>query len=117
MAKALQIGDLINGFRVKRVEAIPDYSSTGYLLIHEKTGFEVFHMKNSDEECFFTYTVYTPPVDDSGVFHIIEHTLLTGSAKYPVKDPFMMMVRNSCNTFLNAMKDSFLKRGSKIASV
>ena len=103
MSKDYKVGDKINGFEVIRVDELPDYSSKGYLLTHEKTGFEVFHMKNSDKECFFTYTVYTPPCNSTGVFHILEHTLLTGSSKYPVRDPFMMMVRNSCNTFLNAM--------------
>ncbi len=103
MIRDYNVGELINGFVVLRKDDLPDYSSTGYTLKHEKTGFEIFFMKNSDRECFFTYTVYTPPVNSTGVFHILEHTLLTGSKKYPVRDPFMMMVRNSCNTFLNAM--------------
>lgn len=103
MSRDYNVGEFINGFTVLRKDELPDYSSVGYTLKHEKTGFEVFYMKNSDKECFFTYTVYTPPVNSTGVFHILEHTLLTGSKKYPVRDPFMMMVRNSCNTFLNAM--------------
>ena len=103
MSRDFNVGEFINGFAVVRRDELPDYSSVGYLLKHEKTGFEVFFMKNDDKECFFTYTIYTPPENSTGVFHILEHTLLTGSEKYPVRDPFMMMVRNSCNTFLNAM--------------
>ncbi|MBQ0071193.1 MAG: insulinase family protein [Spirochaetales bacterium] len=92
-----------HGFRLLDVTPCPDYSGTGYLFRHEETGLEVYHLKSSNKECFFTYTVYTPPTNDTGVFHILEHTLLTGSRKYPVRDPFMSMARNSCNTFLNAM--------------
>ena len=90
------------GFTLISEDDIPSYSSKGYLFRH-KSGFEVYWLKNEDEERFFTYTIYTPPFDNSGVFHILEHTLLTGSERYRVRDPFMGMVRNSCNTFLNAM--------------
>ncbi len=91
-----------NGFTLISEDEIPSYSSKGYLLRH-KSGFEVYWLKNDDKERFFSYTIYTPPFDNSGVFHILEHTLLTGSERYKVRDPFMGMIRNSCNTFLNAM--------------
>lgn len=97
------IGDVVSGFRVMDVRDVPDYKGTGYLLRHGKTGFEVFFIENSDRECFFSYLVYTPPANSRGIFHIIEHTVLTGSERYPVKDPFMAMVKNSPNTFLNAL--------------
>ncbi len=97
-----RIGTLYNGFSLKSIDAVPSYSSEGYLFEHE-SGFKAYWLKNDDKERFFSYTIYTPPFDNTGVFHILEHTLLTGSEKYPVKDPFMGMVRNSCNTFLNAM--------------
>lgn len=90
------------GFTLISEDEIPSYSSKGYLLRH-KSGFEVYWLKNDDKERFFSYTIYTPPFDNSGVFHILEHTLLTGSERYQVRDPFMGMIRNSCNTFLNAM--------------
>lgn len=93
----------ISGFTLEKVECVEDYKSIGYLFRHDKTGFELYYLKNDDKECFFSYDVYTPAENDTGVFHILEHTLLTGSKKYPVRDPFMSMVRNSCNTFLNAM--------------
>lgn len=95
--------DLDNyGFTLISEDEIPSYSSKGYLFRH-KSGFEVYWLKNEDKERFFSYTIYTPPFDNSGVFHILEHTLLTGSERYRVRDPFMTMIRNSCNTFLNAM--------------
>ena len=96
------VGDHINNFEVISVQAVDDYKSNGILLRH-KSGFEVYALLNDDRECFFCYTIYTPPTNNTGVFHILEHTVLTGSQRYPVRDPFMTMMRNSCNTFLNAM--------------
>ncbi len=98
----LTIGSEYNGFVLKSIDQVPSYSSVGFLFEH-RSGFKVYWLRNEDTERFFSYTIYTPPKDNTGVFHILEHTLLTGSEKYPVKDPFMGMVRNSCNTFLNAM--------------
>lgn len=103
MKNKLEKGKVYFGFTLLDITPIKDADGIGYLFRHEKTGFEVFLLSNDDSENFFTYSVYTPPYDDSGVFHILEHTVLTGSEKYPVKDPFMSMVRNSPNTFLNAM--------------
>ncbi len=102
MERIFTVGDTLHGFEVISKRNIPDYRAEGILFRH-KSGFEVYLLSNDDGECFFTYTIYTPPKDNSGVFHILEHTLLTGSEKYPVRDPFMTMIRNSCNTFLNAM--------------
>ena len=98
-----KVGQIYSGFQLVDISPVPDYESVGYLFKHLKTDMEVYFLSNKDEECFFSYNVYTPPFDNSGVFHILEHTLLTGSKKYPVRDPFMAMSRNSCNTFLNAM--------------
>ncbi len=99
----MKIGDRISSFILKDITECPDYNGTGYLFKHEKTDFEVFFFSTNDKESFFTYTVFTPPEDNSGVFHILEHTLLTGSRRYPVRDPFMDIDRNSVNTFLNAL--------------
>lgn len=96
-------GKTYSGFRLLDKCPCPDYRGVGYLFKHEKTGMEVYFLSSDNKECFFSYTVYTPPEDNTGVFHILEHTVLTGSKKYPVKDPFMALSRNSCNTFLNAM--------------
>ena len=96
-------GDIVSGFRVRKVSSLPDYRAEGILLEHEATGFTVYYVACSDSECFFSYTAYTPPENSRGIAHIIEHTVLSGSSRYPVKDPFMHLVRNSCNTFLNAL--------------
>ena len=96
-------GQRISGFEVKSVSPLPDYKAEGVLLEHRKTGFQVYFIDSPDNELFFSYTAYTPPANSKGISHIIEHTVLSGSRKYPVKDPFMLLVRNSCNTFLNAL--------------
>ncbi len=103
MDKELREGEKYSSFTLTDVTPCPDYNGTGYLFRHDRTGFEVFFFSTDDSECFFSYNVYTPPEDDTGVFHILEHTVLTGSRRYPVRDPFMDMDRNSVNTFLNAM--------------
>lgn len=103
MDKELREGGKYSSFTLIDVTPCPDYNGTGYLFRHDRTGFEVYFFSTEDSECFFSYNVYTPPEDDTGVFHILEHTVLTGSRRYPVRDPFMDMDRNSVNTFLNAM--------------
>ncbi len=96
-------GKSYSSFTLVDVSACSDYNGMGYLFRHEKTGFEVYFFSTRDKECFFSYNVFTPAFDNTGVFHILEHTVLTGSRRYPVKDPFMGIDRNSVNTFLNAM--------------
>lgn len=99
----LRSGISVSGFNVIRNDEIKDYKARGILLEHERTGFQVYAVLSDDKERFFSYSVYTPPESGKGISHIIEHTVLAGSQKYPVKDPFMLLVRNSPNTFLNAL--------------
>ena len=96
-------GDVIHGFCVTENADLPDYKGRGILFRHLKTGFRVYFVENDDKEQLFSYVVYTPPASSKGISHIIEHTVLAGSSKYPVKDPFMLLVRNSPNTYLNAL--------------
>ena len=96
-------GSRVAGFLVRSVTDLPDYRARGILLEHERTGFMAYAVDSPDREAFFSYTAYTPPENSKGTMHIIEHTVLSGSRRYPVKDPFMILVRNSCNTFLNAL--------------
>ena len=96
-------GDVIENFRILSISDLPDYRAKGILFSHLRTGFMVYYVDTEDKEKFFSYTAYTPPMNSKGIPHIIEHTVLSGSKKYPVKDPFMLLVRNSCNTFLNAL--------------
>ncbi len=82
---------------------ITDLNSRGSILKHKKTDARVVLMENDDENKVFYIGFRTPPVDSTGCAHIIEHTVLCGSEKYPVKDPFIELAKGSLNTFLNAM--------------
>lgn len=82
---------------------IDDINATGYILKHKKTGARVCCLSNDDENKVFYIGFRTPPEDSTGVPHIIEHSVLCGSKKYPAKDPFVELAKGSLNTFLNAM--------------
>ena len=84
-------------------EDLSDIESKGYLLRHKKTGARVVLMENKDENKVFYIGFRTPPVDSTGAAHIVEHTVLCGSKEFPIKDPFVELVKGSLNTFLNAM--------------
>ena len=90
-------------FDLVRSEAIPEIASEVHLYRHRKTGAEVMSYINDDENKVFGVTFKTPPEDSTGVAHILEHSVLCGSRKYPVKKPFVELVKSSMNTFLNAM--------------
>ncbi len=80
-----------------------DINSKGYLLHHKKTGAKVALISNDDDNKVFYIGFRTPPKDSTGVAHILEHSVLCGSEKFPIKDPFVELVKGSLNTFLNAM--------------
>ena len=82
---------------------LEDLNSTGLLLKHKKSGARVVVLSNDDENKVFSIGFKTPPYNDTGLQHIIEHSVLCGSRKYPVKDPFVELCKGSLNTFLNAM--------------
>ncbi|MEG2700237.1 MAG: insulinase family protein, partial [Hungatella sp.] len=84
----------------KRMEEI---NSIGTVLEHKKSGAKLFLISNEDENKVFSIGFRTPPSDNTGVPHILEHSVLCGSKKFPVKDPFVELVKGSLNTFLNAM--------------
>lgn len=96
-------GDFISQFEVLSVENLDEYRSIAIHLKHNKTGCSVYKIINDDVENLFSFTFRTPPSDNTGVAHIIEHTVLCGSKNFPVKDPFLSMAKGSMNTFLNAM--------------
>lgn len=93
----------ISSYQLIKREEIEELNTTGYLLRHKKSGARVVLMMNEDKNKVFNIGFRTPPADDTGVPHIIEHTVLCGSRKYPPKDPFVELVKGSLNTFLNAM--------------
>ncbi len=82
---------------------IGELDSIAYLLKHKKSGARIFLMENDDENKVFTIGFRTPPQDSTGLPHILEHSVLCGSKKFPVKDPFVELAKGSLNTFLNAM--------------
>jgi Zn-dependent M16 (insulinase) family peptidase len=96
-------GDRLHGFIVSSVTPLPDLRAVAYLLSHEKSGAGLLHLHNEDPENLFTIAFRTPPPDSTGLPHILEHTVLCGSKKYPVKDPFVELLKKSVATFLNAM--------------
>ena len=82
---------------------VEDLSSKAFLLKHKKSGARVFILSNDDENKVFYIGFRTPPTDSTGVAHIMEHSTLCGSEKFPLKDPFVELAKGSLNTFLNAM--------------
>lgn len=91
------------GYELVKEEGLPDIQSQGYLLRHKKTGAHIVLVSNDDSNKVFCIGFRTPPHDDMGAAHIVEHTVLCGSRQFPVKDPFIELAKGSLNTFLNAM--------------
>lgn len=91
------------GFLLQKIEEINDIHSTAYFFKHEKSGARLLYLKNSDSNKVFNVAFKTPPDNDCGTPHILEHSVLCGSRKYEAKDPFNELAKGSLNTFLNAM--------------
>lgn len=94
---------MTDAYELIQQEEIQDVHAKGYLLKHKKSGARVMLLANDDENKVFNIAFRTPPANSTGVAHIIEHTVLCGSEKFPLKDPFVELVKGSLNTFLNAM--------------
>ncbi len=101
-AKLEKIGDRYGDFTVTNVVNIPELQCQLRELIHP-CGAQVMHLSNDDPENVFSLSFQTTPDSSNGVAHILEHTVLCGSKKYPIKDPFFCMRRRSLNTYMNAM--------------
>ena len=99
----MNINDKISGFRLISSEQVPEISATLNIFEHEKSGGALAFIDREDPNLTFAISFRTPPSDDTGVFHIIEHSVLCGSKKFPVKEPFVELLKGSLNTFLNAM--------------
>ena len=91
------------GFTVKEIRDSEELRGKTVLLEHGGTGAQVFWVDNGAENMVFSIAFRTPPEDNTGVFHILEHSVLCGSEKYPVREPFVELLKSSMNTFLNAM--------------
>jgi Zn-dependent M16 (insulinase) family peptidase len=92
----------VNNFELVRSEEIKELNTGAKIYRHIPTGAEILSMENDDENKCFGIAFRTPPSDSTGVAHILEHTVLCGSRKYPVKDPFVQLLKGSLQTFLNA---------------
>ena len=90
-------------FTLKQVRPIPGSEAELVEMVYDKTGTELCWVKNGESNKLFGIAFKTIPEDDTGVFHILEHSVLCGSDKYPVKEPFVELLKSSMNTFLNAM--------------
>lgn len=99
----LKKGDMTNGFRLQEITEIRELNSKGLMFIHEKTGAQLLYVQNDDDNKVFSIAFRTPPPDSTGVPHIMEHSVLCGSRKFPVREPFVELAKGSLNTFLNAM--------------
>jgi Zn-dependent M16 (insulinase) family peptidase len=93
----------LSKYTLIKKEILEDLNSVGLLLKHKKSGARVVVITNEDENKVFSIGFKTPPYNDTGLQHILEHSTLCGSRKYPVKDPFVELCKGSLNTFLNAM--------------
>ena len=99
----MKAGTKIHHFTVKRVRELPEIKAKLWELEHDKNGAQLVWLDRADENKTFSIAFKTIPENHTGVFHIIEHSVLCGSDKYPVKEPFVDLLKSSVQTFLNAM--------------
>lgn len=99
----MKTNDIIHNFKITQVRKSDELGGTLYEMEHEKTGAQLIWLDNGEENMLFSVSFKTLPWDNTGVFHILEHSVLAGSDRYPVKEPFLDLLKSSMNTFLNAM--------------
>ncbi|NPD30527.1 peptidase M16 [Eggerthellaceae bacterium zg-1084] len=93
----------LHGFTVEEAHDLAEIEGRAYVMRHAETGARLLYLKNDDPNKAFAIGFRTPPGDDTGVFHILEHSVLCGSDRFPVKEPFVDLLKSSMQTFLNAM--------------
>ncbi|HQO02010.1 MAG TPA: insulinase family protein [Spirochaetota bacterium] len=98
-----ETGSSYSGFTLQETREIQEIRSTALIFEHDITGARLLKLVNDDDNKVFSITFRTPPSDDTGLPHILEHSVLTGSRKFPTKEPFVELLKGSLNTFLNAM--------------
>ena len=99
----LEINKIYHGFRLLEESTVEELGSVARVFHHEKSGARLMQIANHDDNKVFSIAFRTPPTDSTGVPHILEHCVLSGSRKYTTKEPFMDMVKGSLQTFINAM--------------
>ena len=97
-----QPGTTVHGFKLLAVQSVPEINSTARRFEHVKTGAQLLYLSNSDDNKVFMIAFHTPPTDDTGVAHVLEHSVLCGSQRFPSKEPFVELLKGSLQTFLNA---------------
>jgi Zn-dependent M16 (insulinase) family peptidase len=102
----LPIGALVHGFKLEQKQFIKELDGEGYLFRHLKSGARLLKVVSKDDNKVFSVAFKTPPPDDTGIPHIMEHSVLNGSENFPVKSPFDVLSQGSLKTFLNAMTSS-----------
>ena len=102
----LKAGEELFGYRVENITDLGEINAVCYRLVHLGTGARHVHISRADQENAFGVVFKTVPTDSTGVAHILEHTVLCGSEKYPVRDPFFSMLKRSLSTFMNAFTAS-----------
>ena len=98
-----EVNKAFAGFTIKEIRDSEELRGRTVLREHDRTGAQVFWVDNKAENIVFSITFRTLPEDDTGVFHILEHCVLAGSGRYPVREPFLELLKSSMNTFLNAL--------------
>ena len=93
----------IDGFELISSQKLTEIDGHAHVLRHNLSGARVLWLENDDENKSFSIAFKTPPTNSTGVFHILEHSVLCGSQKFPVKEPFVNLLKSSMQTFLNAM--------------
>ncbi|TKC33751.1 hypothetical protein EI555_021081 [Monodon monoceros] len=101
-----RVGEKIHGFTVSQVTSVPELSLTAVKLSHDSTGAQHLHLAREDRNNLFSVQFRTTPMDSSGAPHVLEHTVLCGSQRYPCRDPFFKMLNRSLSTFMNAFTAS-----------
>lgn len=99
----MKVNEIINDFKITRIEPLAELAGTLYEFTHTRLKTPLIWLQRADSNKTFAITFKTPPTDDTGVFHILEHSVLNGSTKYPLKEPFVELLKGSLQTFLNAM--------------
>ncbi|KAF4309183.1 Peptidase M16 [Botryosphaeria dothidea] len=106
LQKYPKVGSQLHGFTLRRAKHVPELELTAVHLQHDKTGADYLHVARDDSNNVFSIGFKTNPPDDTGVPHILEHTTLCGSERYPVRDPFFKMLPRSLSNFMNAFTSS-----------
>lgn len=99
----MKAGTILHGFRLEKIDPIKELDMEAYRFTHVKSGADLLWLSCDDENRAFSIAFKTLPEDNTGVFHILEHSVLCGSKKFPLREPFVDLIKGSLSTFLNAM--------------